>query len=436
MKSVVLTIMAKSSRKWPLGTNNRKTRRMKTANSRKFGNALNCKFTKSKVGSFNVLIVIRSIAYISEDLPVGLPIGQARAVSRHSRSSTCMNLLSSWLSECRDNHEACSDPPDVTLPTRVISVGSETELPRLYVPDEGTRGQYAALSHCWGGNVPLKTMTTNLEEHQRGIPEDKLPRTFLDAVCITRKLKIPFLWIDSLCIVQDVHEDWVREAGRMGTYYSGATLTIAADLAANSSKGCFNERPRKAWNSVRIAKHQFGLMNDVHVRMALMDLHGTLGHSFVLRKTSDVGFAPIYESHLNKRAWALQEWALSRRIVHFTEEELVWECEQEAACECSIGKKIMAPISNVFVRPLRGFTEDLLALYDQWMSIIYDFSKRSITYETDRLPAISGIAEAFSKRTKDEYICGIWKNCPSTLVWKPCTVGLTPYTWDLPLGLR
>lgn len=333
-----------------------------------------------------------------------------------------MDLLSSWLSQCRNNHKACSDSSEVTLPTRVISVGSETTLPRLYVPEEGIRGQYAALSHCWGGGVLLKTTTTNIEEHQHGIPEDRLPKTFLDAIYIARKLRIPFLWIDSLCIMQDAHEDWARESGRMGSYYSGAILTIAADCAADSSKGCLKGRPGEAWNSVRIEKHQSGLRNDVHVRIAPRESREGLGHTFKPRaKPNDL----LPESHLKKRAWALQEWFLSRRIVHFTDEEMVWECQQESLCECSTEDETHR-FREVRKTPFKSLVEDFPALYEQWMGIVREFSKRSITHETDRLPAISGVAEVFSKETKDEYVCGVWKNCPATLIWSPdLTAGLT-----------
>lgn len=325
-----------------------------------------------------------------------------------------MNLLSSWLSQCRDNHEACSDPPDVTLPTRVISVGSETTLPRLYVPEKGTRGQYAALSHCWGGDIPLKTLTANIEEHQHGIPEDRLPKTFLDAVHIARTLQIPFLWIDSLCIIQDDHEDWARESGRMGSYYSGTTLTIAADCAANSSEGCFKERTQGAWDFARIERSRFGLKNDVYLRVTPEKyLHG-VGHCFWPASPSDFD----NRNPLNTRAWTLQETFLSKRIVHFTHGEMVWDCQKVTACECSVGEtKEAFPTLN------KPPFKDLPALYKEWMQIIHVFSKRSITHETDRLPAISGVAEVFSQVTKDEYVCGIWKNYPSTLLWDPESAG-------------
>ncbi|KAJ2983230.1 hypothetical protein NUW58_g6286 [Xylaria curta] len=340
--------------------------------------------------------------YEEQDHQSGLPTGPARTVSQHPGSSKCMDLLRSWLARCCDSHEACSGPAEVALPTRVVLVGSETSLPRLYIPKYGEKGPDIV----------------DLERFQRGIPEETLPRTFLDAVYICRQLQIPFLWIDSFCIIQDDKEDWSQESSHMGSYYGGATLTIAADYARNSSEGCFRERPLCAWNSFRIDKRHFGLTNDIHVRQMPEVIEDELGHSFGERNVTPNDGRAFFKCPLNLRAWALQEWYLSRRIVHFTAHEMVWECEQDVCCECSIDQD-PDQFRTVRKTPLRTLVNDNPAVYEQWAKIVKEFSMRHITYERDRLPAISGIAELFSKLTKDTYTCGVWKNFPLSLVWVP-----------------
>jgi hypothetical protein len=46
-----------------------------------------------------------------------------------------------------------------------------------------------------------------------------MPATFFDATIITRELGYRYLWIDSLCIVQDFLEDWEAESQNMGNIY-------------------------------------------------------------------------------------------------------------------------------------------------------------------------------------------------------------------------
>lgn len=94
-------------------------------------------------------------------------------------------------------------------------------------------GRYVTLSHSWGGNVPLITTTKSLATHKQSVPLASLPPTFKDAIAIARKLGVQYLWIDSLCILQDSSADWETEAGLMGDVYGRSYFTIAARGAAN-----------------------------------------------------------------------------------------------------------------------------------------------------------------------------------------------------------
>jgi hypothetical protein len=110
--------------------------------------------------------------------------------------------------------------------------------PHLYIT-EREPAKYATLSHCWGGNSPITTTTDTIKERKRKIPLDELPKTFKDAVIITRNLGLEHIWIDSLCILQDSTEDWEREAGNMSEIYTNCYVMIAADDASNCHGGCF-----------------------------------------------------------------------------------------------------------------------------------------------------------------------------------------------------
>lgn len=102
----------------------------------------------------------------------------------------------------------------------------------------GEHAQYTALSHCWGSQSPLKTLKTNLKEHEERVPYEHLPSTFQDAVLMVWYIGCPYLWIDSLCIIQDDGNDWEFEAADMAAVYSNAMLTFAAPAASDGSGGC------------------------------------------------------------------------------------------------------------------------------------------------------------------------------------------------------
>lgn len=92
---------------------------------------------------------------------------------------------------------------------------------------EGT-ARYIALSHCWGGHEIIKTTSSNLVAMKKNINWDSLPSTFPDAISVARELHVRWVWIDSICILQDDKADWEVEAAQMGTYYQKAFLTVAA----------------------------------------------------------------------------------------------------------------------------------------------------------------------------------------------------------------
>ena len=127
-------------------------------------------------------------------------------------------------------------------PTRLLQLQS-TNLTgrniRLYEPKQETL-EYACLSHCWGGIQPLRTTKHFFKQFKQVIRWEMLPRTFQDAITVARSLKIHYIWVDSLCIIQDSRDDWARECGQMAQIYQNAVVTLAAMGASNSTKGCFS----------------------------------------------------------------------------------------------------------------------------------------------------------------------------------------------------
>jgi len=128
------------------------------------------------------------------------------------------------------------------LPTRLLDVGGNNGNKRRLIIANRDTTMYAALSHCWGKVRPLTTTSTNLNQHLISIPLSSMPEMFQDAVIASRELGIRYLWIDSLCIIQDSVEDWELECSKMGRIYQGSIVTICAPAAPNSSSGFLGRR--------------------------------------------------------------------------------------------------------------------------------------------------------------------------------------------------
>ena len=204
-------------------------------------------------------------------------LSAASLVSGDTGSEEAFIKASNWLKQCVKNHKRCASSEEVPLPRRVLDLGmpgSEDKL-KLYEPENET-GRYIALSHCWGNSqYPAKTTSLTLNRNKRNIPWNSFPKTFQDAIKFARWLKIRFLWIDSLCIIQDSKEDWEEEAPKMIDIYQRSFLTIAATGSPSDDEGCFSTTSPES-RAERLQGQSFdGKPYDFYFRTPLR--HPTLG---------------------------------------------------------------------------------------------------------------------------------------------------------------
>ncbi len=232
-----------------------------------------------------------------------------------------MFLARKWLHQCLSSHGNCianiQSVPDI--PARLVEISGSDANPIIRIVETASRpreGEYTTLSHCWGAADFLTLRESCIDNMKEGIVWSSLPKIFQDAVTVTMWFGIKYLWIDSLCIIQDSHEDWERESKNMKHIYKNSFLTIAATMAVDATRGLFVDRNPDV---VRISK--------VHAQWS-RELKGD--HLF---ENQALWNDDILESPLLKRAWVCQERLLSPRVLHFGRSQMFWECQDLDACE-------------------------------------------------------------------------------------------------------
>ncbi|KAJ8113251.1 hypothetical protein OPT61_g4575 [Boeremia exigua] len=314
-----------------------------------------------------------------------------------------------WLSRCNSSHKNCGTiGSDVSLPTRLIDVESGLRL----VETRGMHGRYVCLSHCWGSQATNTTDQTfkvtrgSLNSCITGIDFNILPRTFTDAITFTRKLGLKYLWIDSLCIIQDDENDWRHEAGLMASIYENATLTLGATASTSDAGGLFRSN------------------SPIHDPVSL---HGKThkGKDYIVFARQQLPHY-LHDEPLFQRAWIFQERYLSPRFLHFGSNELIWECREGMDCECNeneqLGSKESDSVGYYNAHKsyyIKAFTATPFKVQVYWRDIVDAYTGLALSHAKDTLPALSGLAKKFiGLRTGDEYLAGLWYNSfAEDLVW-------------------
>lgn len=225
-------------------------------------------------------------------------------VASSTGSPSSISQVQKWITSCDETHILCHTAKEThVLPTRLIEIHAKHER-LVHSKDvrlkERESLQYVTLSHCWGTDKIFTLVLGNISDLTQKIPRDKLTKTFLEAIEVTRSLGYKYLWIDSLCIIQDSSEDWDIESLLMSDIYGGSSLTIAATGAKDGRDGCFFDRETST-----ISMYQLQMP------------HGLTTTSF---KCYDTNFyeRSILKAPLVQRAWAMQERFLTARTIHFT----------------------------------------------------------------------------------------------------------------------
>jgi Heterokaryon incompatibility protein (HET) len=326
-------------------------------------------------------------------------------VSTTSLAAT--NLPKEWIAECTKLHPKCAQGKSSRLPTRLVDVLCLSKVGKVRIVETHSLSsdiQYVELSYCWGLKPTFRLTTSTWEASKSIVAIENLPRTIQDAINFTRNINLEWLWIDSLCIIQDSREDWSRESLTMREVYQGFFIKIAALGVSSSEEGLFALRDPLLYSPCFLFQTKQG-----------ENIYGG----------QDSRFACVLDDAwpLHQRGWVTQERILPSKTLKFGP-YLIWECRGKIIYEYNV---------NAGIRSMGGFgmigqfydfvtsgrmhstpTERDEAILRIWDELVVSYSQAALTAMTNRLVAISEIIVAIPKRTGWTNLAGLWE----PFLWK------------------
>ncbi|KAF7529648.1 hypothetical protein G7054_g9799 [Neopestalotiopsis clavispora] len=364
-------------------------------------------------------------------------------------SETYYGILRQWLRDCDADHPECS-PQQLgyrpNLPTRLIRLrGGGSSAIRVYETRPSDTFKYIALSHPWGKGPHFCTTSANFAAHRKGIDYESLPTTFQHAVDATLSLGLEYLWIDSICIIQGEDGDFDQEAKRMEDVFSSAYCVLATSSARGQNDGFL--KPRN------------------HLRQYLTFNHKPGLPTLYISPSMDNFNDDVLKAPLSKRGWVLQERALARRTIYFTERQTYWECGKGVRCETltKMDNKLVSFLGDAnFPSKLSNKSTsrgEKIILYED---LYRSYTRLDLTRISDRPIAIAGLEKRIIRDLKAHGGFGVFDDGRSllqrSLLWRrghevsalvkifpaPSSISVPSWSWmayeggidylDLPLG--
>ncbi|QYT03695.1 HET protein [Trichoderma simmonsii] len=352
----------------------------------------------------------------------GLTVFERTVPSGNTASDEAFQKATNWFRECNDTHEDCSVGEIPEMPDRVLDIAAEDTASGVkLVQTNGKKAGYACLSHRWGKETSQATKQ-NVESLCNEVPWDYLSPTYQDSITFLRKFskwhqdqygeEIRYIWIDSLCIIQDSKSDWKKHSLKMSDIYSNSSITLVESHGLHTEKRLFQDSTaRRGSKSVSIQDAE-GNDHELHYRH-------TIYHPTFMVKDDGI---PVW-----RRAWVFQERLLSRRLLIFGPDELSWQCASHHQCECGLEQletqsdKLMKEWEDDIHIPLHsassrrdmqrtlGNNPSHKQLRKAWRLVVEEYSRLDYTYRSDTLFAIAGLAKNFNARLGGKkYFAGIW----------------------------
>lgn len=325
--------------------------------------------------------------------------GQLESAS--TESDEAFEFMEKCIRTCLSQHEQCINraSPAAWYPTRLLDTSAD--FIKIVSRDQvAANSQYATLSHRWNASVP-KLSVQSLREWEAGIPLAALPPTLRDFVIAAQRLGFLYVWVDCLCIIQDGDGgmDWSRESQTMHLVYRNSSCNFSAGWSVEHT-GLFNIRdPRQT--------------DQLAITLSIRDTeNGEATYRPYLLSNSESSFwdNEVASAPLNTRGWVVQERFLSPRVLHFGRSEVLFECCESASAErYPDGLPTNNSWRSDFKRFRIGKTIGHDNLYRVWTSVLKAYTKCQLTFTSDKLVAISGVARYLQPFFPGcNYIMGVW----------------------------
>jgi hypothetical protein len=326
-----------------------------------------------------------------------------KIVENNTSSPSTLALARRWLNECLSDHPKCRTSAKAFIPTYLVDVGQEmSPTPRLCRGEDLPAGsKYMTLSHCWGQEQTARLLEDRLEHMLKGIGFNSLSKTFQDAITVVQRLGQRYLWMDSLCITQDSPAHWLKESMLMGEIYANGICNISATASHNGSGGLFFDRNP----------------DDIYPIVVQVKENGATRLCSIC--DPDLWNDNIINSPLNQRAWVCQERLLSRCNLHFAANQVFWECNTTSACETfpatlppEFKQAFQKQELNHFISRTEAIPSDVEPRNRPpkfWNDIVSIYTSGALTFPTDKLVALGGLAAQMQRISKGEYLAGMWR---------------------------
>lgn len=362
-------------------------------------------------------------------------LGTSASFPESAQSDDVFALIKDWINTCESTHVMCNAARNGRgdfVPSRLLDVGLHTpSRDEIFLVDShsipaGTC--YVTLSHRWSFDAPLLLTKAKQDSFHNGLSVDSMPRTFRHAVDATRRLGYRYIWIDALCILQDDPHDWSREAEQMSSIYTYSSCNLAATDSATTEELGLVLFTTGSWEDGSRARDrnlmwftEYGLFEDdseardpslEKIESAWTNVDNDT--YFII----DQGFWEFdwFDLPLNTRGWVVQEVALAPRVVHFTQQQVLWQCHQLTACETFPHGLPPADVLGATAQKLRLRGSE--APLRTWMKVVKAYMGCQLTFDDDKLIAISGVARRMAPSLGNEYLAGIWRqDMISQLLW-------------------
>ncbi len=324
-------------------------------------------------------------------------------------SEAALKKAAEWILQSSQEHQVCNKAVAEArrMPERLLYIEHMASFNIRLVEDADMLPpeSYVCLSHRWMPETTAVGLTAErAETFRKQIPRSTLYPLLSDALEVTYRLGLRYIWIDCLCIYQHDLGDWHSQAAEMAAIYENAFLTISAlscGPGPNADKRLFSRRhPDKPLRSLRSKEGTVCFFREIHNH----------AHPFWVSPADNKSgtMKSLPEFSLTQRGWAYQARILSRRILHFSRRELIWDCQEALLCECRYREHNW--------RKAKLATPDISHI--PRTEIVCEYSKTSLSKSSDKLPALSGIAKRVGEARGWNYLAGLWVEClKEQLTW-------------------